>query len=382
MAAVIFWACVALVGYTYALYPALMGLAARVRPRALAPAGPAPRTVSFVMAACHEGRRIPLRVGELLRQLDSAGATGEVVLVLDGPGCPEALVRLLPADPRIQVVRLPEQGGKAAAVSEGARRARYEILALADVRQRWQDDALERLLENFRDPRVGAAGGELRLESAPGVVEGVGLYWRYETWLRRQESGFDSVVSVTGAICAVRRALFDGVPAGTINDDVYWPLRVVLRGCRVVHDGRAVAFDRLPGRARDEFRRKVRTLCGMYQVVGLLPAVLAPWRNRLVWQFVSHKLLRLAVPWALLAALVASVLAGGVLYGVLAAVQAGGYLALLLAMLTGAAGRFRLGAAAASFALLNLAAWLALWVWLSGNATRSWRTVEYAHDGQ
>src|SRR5262249_54665110 len=188
----------------------------------------------------------------------------------------------------------------------------HDILVFADARQRWDPLALRMLLENFADPEVGAVSGDLVVESAPGVMGGVGLYWRYEKWLRKKESQIHSTTGVTGAICAVRRALFPGGPPGTLLDDVYWPLCVVMGGHRVVHDKRAVAYDRLPERARDEFRRKVRTLTGCFQIVTRLPQTLLPWRNPVWVQFVSHKLLRLAVPWALLAMLLGSaVLPGG-----------------------------------------------------------------------
>src|SRR5207237_4710179 len=167
----------------------------------------------------------------------------------------------------------------------------------------------ERLLENFADPSVGAVSGDLHLETSPGVLAGVGLYWRFEKWLRCRESLVDSQVGVTGAIAAVRRELFRPVPAGTLLDDVYWPMQVAMQGYRVVHDARARAFDRLPDSPRDEFRRKVRTLAGNFQLAALLPASLSPWRNPVWVQWVSRKLLRLVAPWALLG-LLASCIAG------------------------------------------------------------------------
>src|ERR1019366_2199678 len=110
-----------------------------------------------------------------------------------------------------------------------------------------------------------------------------------------------SQVGVTGAISAVRRPLFRPIPPGTLLDDVYWPMLVVLQGQRVVHDERAKAFDQLPANPHDEFCRKVRTLAGNFQLLTLLPwSAFWPWRNRVWWQWTSHKLLRLASPWALL----------------------------------------------------------------------------------
>jgi cellulose synthase/poly-beta-1,6-N-acetylglucosamine synthase-like glycosyltransferase len=147
----------------------------------------------------------------------------------------------------VRVVKLPENVGKAAALSAGVAEARNDVVVVADARQTWAPDALARLLENFDDPEVGAVSGELHVESSPGVMAGVGLYWRFEKWMRRREGLVHSTVGVTGAIAAVRRGLFRPIPAGTILDDVYWPLVVAMQGYRVVFDGRARAFDRLSG---------------------------------------------------------------------------------------------------------------------------------------
>lgn len=377
---VIFWACVVLVLYTYVVYPLTIRLLAHFRPSRSEIMVPVPTSVSFVVAACDEGFRIVERLEELVQQLEHARVDGEVILVLDGPGYLDTFTGKVLEDPRVQIIELSERRGKAMAISEGAQRARHDILAFADVRQRWQEDALYCLLENFRNSRVGAVSGDLVLQTGDGITAGVGLYWRYEKWLRRNEGVYDSVVGVTGAICAVRRDLFHGVPAGAILDDVYWPLRVVQQGYRVVHDPAARAFDHLPENARDEFRRKVRTLSGNFQLVQLLPSLLLPWKNRIWWQFVSHKLMRLAVPWLLLVALVACAIENGAIYQALFWGQTTAYSVLALLMASGLAARHRVASAAASFALLNTAAWLAFWIWLTGRAGKSWNVTQYASE--
>jgi cellulose synthase/poly-beta-1,6-N-acetylglucosamine synthase-like glycosyltransferase len=207
-------------------------------------------------------------------------------------------------------------------------------------------------------------------------MAGVGIYWRFEKWLRRTESCLHSSVGLTGAICSVRRDLFRPIPTGTILDDVYWPLRVVMQGYRVVHDDRAMAYDCLPARTRDEFRRKVRTLSGNFQLVVRLPSLLLPWRDPIWWQFVSHKLARLLVPWALLGALTLAASLGGTLYLSLFFIQVACYL-IGLAGVIGLGKRSRAVSAASSFLVLNAAAWMAFWVWITGRSARSWGKVAY-----
>jgi hypothetical protein len=203
-------------------------------------------------------------------------------------------------------------------------------------------------------------------------MEGVGLYWRLEKWLRRRESTIHSTVGVTGAICAARRVLFRPNPLGTILDDVYWPLLVVMQGYRVVFDPRAVAFDRFPEKIGAEFQRKVRTLCGNYQLLTRLPSALIPWRNPVWFSLVSHKLLRLAVPWLMLAMLVLALALGGPVYRSLFVAEATLLLLGVAGLAPGIGRQSRLASAGASFLVLNAAAGLALWVWATGRAARSW----------
>jgi len=206
-------------------------------------------------------------------------------------------------------------------------------------------------------------------------LAGVGLYWRYEKWLRRAESRLHSTVGVSGSIAAVRRELFQPIPRGILLDDVYWPLQVVMQGYRVVHDERARAYDCLPERARDEFRRKVRTLSGNYQLVSALPQLLSPRRNPIWVQFVSHKMLRLLVPWLLIGVFLSSALLHGWPYQLAFWAQ----LLLFGAALLGLTGvsRSRIAQTAASFVTLNAAAWLAFWVWVSGGSAAAWSKVHY-----
>jgi hypothetical protein len=210
-------------------------------------------------------------------------------------------------------------------------------------------------------------------------MEGVGLYWRFEKWLRRQESDLHSTVGVTGAICAVRKQLFRPIPQGTLLDDVYWPLCVTMQGFRVVLDDRARAYDRLPELMISEFRRKVRTLSGNFQLIARLPSSLIPWRNPVWFYLIAHKLARLAVPWAMMVLLVSAAIGGSVLHWtVFSAVTLALSLG-IIGLVPGAASRSRVLSASAAVLMLNVAAWWAFWVWMSGRASRSWNKTPYRH---
>lgn len=363
--------------YTYLLYPLLMASRSRWRARpARAAEGHRP-SVSIIVAAHNEEHQIERRVAELAEMIARGGVEGEVIVVSDGSTDRTVAVAASASTAApVRVLDLGEKTGKAAALNLGVEMARHEIIVFADARQRWSRDALNRLIENFADAEVGAVSGELLLERSPGEAAGVGLYWRYEKWLRRSESRVHAMPGVTGAISAVRKALFRPMPPGLVLDDVYWPLQVAMQGYRVVFDDRAKAYDRLPPRARDEFHRKVRTLSGNLQLLAAVPELLDPRRNPLWMAVVSHKLLRLVVPWALMVMFVTSGCLWRLpLYRVLFVGQVGFYTAALVGLAL--PGRFRLTSAAASFVLLNGAASIAPWVWLRGGAMRSWRKTSY-----
>jgi poly-beta-1,6-N-acetyl-D-glucosamine synthase len=375
----LFWGGGGLIAYAYLFYPLAIALLARWR-KAAAPENPhfAPESMSLVIAVHDEAARIGTRLDELTALVSRCGCPGEIIVVTDGCRDDTAQRARAHPSPSVRVVELAENQGKAHALTRGCALASGEILVFADARQRWAEGALRELIGNFAAPRIGAVSGELLLEAAPGAVAGVGLYWRYEKWLRRHESRVHSTVGVSGSIAAVRRRLFTPIPQGVLLDDVYWPLCVAMQGYRVLHDERAIAYDRLPDKPRDEFRRKVRTLSGNFQLLNVLPQSLLPWRNPLWVQFVSHKLLRLLVPWLLIGVFVSSALLPGWTYRFAFWAQVALYGLALLALTTGIGARARLAAAAASFVTLNAAAWLAFWVWISGGSRRAWHKVSYA----
>jgi cellulose synthase/poly-beta-1,6-N-acetylglucosamine synthase-like glycosyltransferase len=301
LAELVFVLSVGLVAYVYAGYPLLLLHWSRRRPRGVAKRGIEPE-VSLVVAAHNERERIAEKARSCL-DLDYPRDKLQILVSLDGPTDGTEAVLHHPEFLEVEQVHLPAHRGKAAALNVAVARARGEIVVFTDTRQRLDPSAIRRLVENFGDATVGAVSGKLVLDDDPQQAsEGVGLYWRYERRIRALEGQVHSVVGATGALYAVRRKLYRPLPEDLVLDDVAVPMAVVLSGRRVVYEEGAIAYDRLSDEIGGEYRRKVRTLAGNFQLMALMPELLDPRRNPIFTQFLSHKAGRLLVPYLMLLA--------------------------------------------------------------------------------
>jgi cellulose synthase/poly-beta-1,6-N-acetylglucosamine synthase-like glycosyltransferase len=284
----------------WGLYPALIGLVAAVVRRAGDRGGRSPEAlarVTAVVATRADAAAVRERVEDLLRS-DYPSGLLDVVVTYDARSTEPMLTWTGVDAARVQVVRGDEPGGKAAALNAGVRAAHGEVLVFADSGQRFGTDAVRLLVQAFTRSRVGAASGRLELAAgtrAPALP--LRLYWSLERWLRRREADVHSAIGVTGAIYAMRRKLWTPLPAGLILDDLFVPMQLVLRGHRVAFVDEARAYETRATTDGNEYRRKVRTLTGVLQLCAWLPATLAPLRNPVWVQFVTHKLLRLLTPY-------------------------------------------------------------------------------------
>jgi len=319
---IIFWLSMAGILYTYAGYPAVMWMLARLRPRPWV-AGAITPSVSIVLAV-HNGEALLPRKIEHLLSLDYPNII-EIILVSDGStdGTAELLTRL--HHPRLKTILLKEHAGKAVAINAGAAIATAEVILFVDIRPEIAPGAIQKLVSNFADAKVGCVAGELILRTDshdPTSAAVSGIYWRYENWIRNCESVVASPVGVYGGFFAVRRALFTEQPAGIILDDMFQPLSIIRQGYRSVLDPAAYVYDSWPAKYEDEFHRKVRTLAGNYQLFYLAPWTLS-WHNPVLFQLVSHKIMRLIVPYQILLLLISTLTLSGTspYFAVFAAMQ-------------------------------------------------------------
>jgi len=221
-------------------------------------------------------------------------------------------------DRRIKVSVLPDRRGKAAALNHAVAIASGDVLVFTDVRQKVAAGAVERLAAKLASPDVGVVSGSLTISTASGSEGLYERYWRYERWLRSREAAWDSSVGVTGALYALKRELWRPLPHGLLLDDVWVPFQVVGAGQRVAFEPLAITTDIPSSSDASELSRKIRTLTGNYQLIAWMPALLVPWKNRIWWQFISHKVLRLITPLAAVCVLVGAVLVSSIWAGVIA----------------------------------------------------------------
>lgn len=362
-----FWGGVALIAYTYAGYPVWLWFRSQWRPWPVRRSAVDP-LVSVVMVVRNEEKVLAQKLENLLG-LDYPAERLQIVVVSDGStDGSEQILHEYACHARVQVLLSQLSKGKASGLNDAVDLAAGEIVVFTDARQRIEAGALRELLSDFADPDVGCVSGELMLgDPAAGERgQGMGLYWRIEKKVRELESAAGSVVGATGALYGIRRELWQPIPPETLLDDVLIPMQVVRSGKRVIFEPEARAWDTPhQGRSR-EFSRKVRTLSGNYQLLQLAPWLMSE-QNPIRFEFVSHKLMRLIVPLALVVCLIASAFAGEPFYRMVLVAQLAFYTLSLMGMAGLKLGPLaRAADAAFTFVVLNTAALVAFGNFVAG----------------
>jgi len=284
----LFWGCLGALAWTHAGYPAAMGVLARLRPRRVRREDATP-SVALVVSAHDEEDVIGRRLENLL-ELDYPPESLEIVVASDGSTdrtdgiVEEAAAR----EAGVRLLRCPREG-KVAAQHRAVRETESDVIAFTDANTEWKPDALRKLVRNLSDPEVGYVCGQLRLESADGAnLEG--LYWRYEVWVREQESKASSITAGNGAIYAVRReAYVEDDPK--FGHDFGFPYLMEQAGRRAVYDSEAVAVEKPASEPEDEYGRKVRMNARSWGHL-ITGRMFRPTRPLYMAELVSHRVLR------------------------------------------------------------------------------------------
>jgi cellulose synthase/poly-beta-1,6-N-acetylglucosamine synthase-like glycosyltransferase len=297
---IVFWSSALVIVYAYLGYPITL-LFLRIfihRPVRKIPIEP---FVSLVVPAFNEGRVIEAKILNAT-SLDYPVDKLEVLIASDGSsdGTVET-ARQLSDGNRVRVLAFPENRGKISVLNDAVREARGEIIVLSDASAILKSDSIRQLVANFADPDVGAVSGIYRVQRASEARLGSQeeIYWKYETFLKIQESGLGSTLGGHGQILGVRKDLYPYPSPETINDDFVIPVRVLAGGSRAVYEPLAVAFEEASEMVG--FQRRVRIMAGNMQQLGEIRGLLSPLYVLPLFFFFSRKIVRSFVPFFLVA---------------------------------------------------------------------------------
>lgn len=383
----LFWLSVGLVVYAYMGYPILIWVLARLAGKQpVPPEVPATwPSVSLLIAAYNEAAEIGKRIDNALA-MDYPADRLEIVIASDGSADATCDIVRSYADRGVILFDYPERSGKPAVLNRSVPRLRGEIVALSDANSFTEPNALKYLVRWFSDAQVGAVCGKLVLVDSATGQNVDGMYWKYETFLKKCESKLGALLGSNGAIYALRRAWYPAIPDNTIVDDFVIPLRAKsLQQCKIVYDAQAIAQEETPAAIGAEFKRRARIGAGGFQAIGLLWKLLHPRFGWTAFTFLNHKILRWVCPFLLILALLTNLallhltffrwmLAAQVVFYLLAAL--GAYLPAQPRIL-------KVLRLATMFTSMNAALLVGFFRWLFGTQRATWqRTARLAESGE
>lgn len=381
--------CLGTVVFTYFGYPIFIAIASRLFGRTMAP-GQAKSDadlplVSILISAHNEENDIGLRLENLL-SLDYPRDRMEIVIASDGSSDDTNEIVQRIADRSKGLVRLlayEKNRGKAATMNEAVKELNGSLFVLSDANTVMRADAIRLLVSWFDHAEIGAVCGRLVLTDPKTGNNVDSLYWKYETFLKKCESRLGALLGSNGAIYAIRKELFPGLPPNTIIDDFYIPLEAKRRhGCRIVYDAKAVACEETAPNMAAEFGRRIRIGAGGFQTIGLLWPLLLPKHGWVAFAFFCHKVLRWICPFLLIGAFLGNLFLLGRPEGqALMALQLAGYFLAVAGHFLPTRPKFlRVLRLPTMFVSMNAALFLGFFRWLtkkqSGAWTRTARTEE------
>lgn len=256
--------------------------------------------IAHVIAAYNEEDFITLKIQNSL-SLDYPSHLCRTIVVADGSS--DATANIVKEFPQVELLFEPTRKGKVAAINRAvAQTHNVDILIFSDANTLLNTSAFRHITDHYRDPLVGGVSGEKKVISdgqVPG--QGEGLYWKYESVLKKLDSDFHSVVGAAGELFSIRRELFESVPEHIILDDFYISLNICRRGLLVRYEPRAFAMETPSFSLKDEKKRKVRISAGAFQSMVIMKDLLDITRyGKLSFQYISHRVFRWAIcPFAL-----------------------------------------------------------------------------------
>ena len=311
MMATRFWLCMAIVVYTYVGYGIVLyllvfvkRLATKAKPLADITDDRLPE-VTLMVCAYNEEDIIAEKMDNT-RRLDYPSDRLHLVWVTDGSN--DNTNVLLSAYPEVKVIYFPERRGKAAALKHGIKEIDTEIVMMTDANTMLNPKAVREVARLMQDPKVGCVSGEKKVmarSDSDEAAQGEGLYWKYESTLKRLDSELYSAMGAAGELCVIRRQLMTDIPDDTLLDDFIISMEIVKKGYKIAYTSNAYAMEYGSADLHEESKRKRRIAAGGLQSCWRLRSLMNPLRHPVVaFQFVSHRVLRWTITPVCLFALV------------------------------------------------------------------------------
>ncbi|HWF45425.1 MAG TPA: glycosyltransferase family 2 protein [Bryobacteraceae bacterium] len=374
-ALIVFWISLAIPVYAYLGYPLTLILLRRILHNGVAKREITP-FLSLIVPAYNESSTIVRKIHNSLA-LDYPPDRLEIVIACDGckdgtPGLAKEAALASGSAERIRVLDFLVNRGKILTLNAAVAESRGAVIVFSDASAILNPDALRLLIRNFADPSVGSVSGKYTVIKPNEVKIGGSedIYWKYETFLKAQESELSSTIGGHGHLHAIRAELYPHPPAGTINDDYIIHASVIARGWRAVYEPEAVI--REEAREMTGFGRRIRIMAGNFQQLREIRPLLRPLRPFPLFFFVSRKVLRLAVPFAMIAAFIANLfLLRSWLYQALLAAQLCFYFLAILGSLTRLRPKFLM--LPYYFSMINAAVFLGSYHAFTGLRSMRWK---------
>jgi len=301
VAGLVFWLCIFMIFYTYAGYPLIVAILSRFYPaeKIYPPQTP---SVTLIIAAYNEGRVISEKLMNCL-ELDYPRHLLQIIVAADGSDDDTVEIVRGFSEKGIELSYDPVRRGKMSALNRAMETSRNEIVVFSDANNYYADNVLIEIVKPYSNPVVGAVTGSKRIlkdDSQLGSADG--LYWKYESFIKRMENRIGCCMGVSGEIFSLRKSLFVPPSGKIVNDDFYMAMDVISRGYRVLYNPAASSMEKISLSEQDEITRRARIFAGQIQILFEAFHKL-PFRHPiLLLMMVSHKFLRSFVPLAMMAA--------------------------------------------------------------------------------
>lgn len=305
MITLLFWLFLFTILYTYLGYPLLLRLLSSFMPDPETISTQTP-LVTLLITAYNEESVIADKIENSL-VLDYPRDRLQILVAADGSNDQTTNIVESFAEQGVELSYSKERKGKVAAINNAMARVRGDIIVFSDANNFYESCTLRELVAPFADLTVGAVCGAKAIQVGDGVLgESEGLYWRYESFIKKQETRLGCCTGVSGEVLAIRHNLFETLPRRIINDDFYMAMRIIRKGYRIIYAPEARSTERVSLSARDEITRRARIIAGRYQAITFAHKLLPLNRPVVFWQIMSHKFLRPLVPFFMIGVLMAN----------------------------------------------------------------------------